>query len=220
MECERLEKEFPGITVLNVSDGNKKLVPNAETAFIIWNLPARITCPYATEECKKHCYAVKAEKAYPQVLPARMENLKASKAEDFRIRMLYTILKVLAKSRKNNIVMRIHESGDFYTRRYAMDFIWIANNINDPRLHFMAYSKSFPFFDGVAIPENFTLRASIWNDTSEKQKTLVKINAWPIYTAVEKFTETDTFTQCRCSDCATCGNCWDKSVKDIRCEIH
>ena len=205
MECERLEKEYPDIKELNISDGNKKLVPNAGTAFIIWNLPAVITCPYATEHCKQFCYATKAEKAYPQVLPSRMANFNASKQNDFSIRLLYTILKVLAKSRKNNLVVRIHESGDFYNKRYADIWLNVARKITDKRVKFMAYTKSFKFFDGEQIPANFSLRASIWDDTKETQKEIVARNAWPIYTAVEHFTSCDNFTQCRCSDCATCG---------------
>lgn len=209
-----------GYTACNVSKGNKKLVPNKDTAFIIWNLPAVKTCPFATESCKKACYARKAEKAYPQVLPARKKNLAESMQDDFANRMLYTILKARKNTNKKQLIVRIHESGDFYNKAYAGKWLRIASACIGEDITFIAYTKSFPYFDGIALPANFSLRASIWNDTSKKALDTIARNAWNIYTAVEQFTDADTFEQCRCSDCATCGKCWNISIKDIRCEIH
>ena len=77
---------------LNVNiNGNKKLVNTSSVRFMIWNLPAVVTCPFATEHCKHFCYARKAERVYPQVLPAREKNLKDSMEEDFVANMIYTI---------------------------------------------------------------------------------------------------------------------------------
>ena len=86
-----------------VSRENKKLVPNDTTAFIIWNLPAKITCPYATDHCKAACYAVKSEVAYPDCLPARMRNLADSRKADFVARMTFTILSIAAGTKKKQI---------------------------------------------------------------------------------------------------------------------
>lgn len=202
---------------LSLSTGNKKLLPSADTNFLIFNIPARITCPYATESCKKYCYALKAEKVYPDVLPARQRNLTASRNPAFVSEMSDIINRKLKNQRKKNLVVRIHESGDFYNKEYAMKWIQIAKNC--PSAIFMAYTKSFTFFDGVKLPKNFTLRASVWADTSEEQKEIIRRNKWTIYTAVDHFTDTDKFYQCRCADCATCGKCWSKE-KVICCEIH
>lgn len=206
--------------LLNVSRQNKKLVPNKETAFIIWNLPAVITCPYRTKECEKFCYAKKAEKAYPTVLPSRERNLAESKKAEFAANMTETILQIAKGTKKKNIIVRIHESGDFYNQSYVNAWLEIMDNCKaDRRIKFIAYTKSFKFFDGVKLPKNFSLRASIWNDTKPEQLEIVKRNNWNIYTAVESFKVGDSFTRCRCKDCATCGKCW-KNYKDIRCEIH
>lgn len=205
---------------VNVSRENKKLVPSGDIAFIIWNLPAIITCPHATEHCKAACYALKAERAYPDCLPSRERNFQASRADDFAIRVAYTILSIAAGTRKKKIIVRIHESGDFYNREYVKKWLAVMEMCKGANITFIAYTKSFPFFDGVALPENFALRASIWDDTTEKALDTIERNSWNIYTAVERFTSSDTFHQCRCSDCATCGKCWDNSVHDIRCEIH
>ena len=206
--------------LLNVSRQNKKLVPNKETAFIIWNLPAVITCPYRTKECEKFCYAKKAEKAYPTVLPSRERNLAESKKAEFAVNMTETILQIAKGTKKKNIIVRIHESGDFYNQSYVNAWLEIMDNCKaDRRIKFIAYTKSFKFFDGVKLPKNFSLRASIWSDTKPEQLEIVKRNNWNIYTAVESFKVGDSFTRCKCKDCATCGKCW-KNYKDIRCEIH
>ena len=202
---------------ISLSSGNKKLVPSNDTNFIIFNIPSRVTCPYATELCKKYYYAVKAEKVYPEVLPSRQRNFEASKSVDFVREMSERINRKLKNQRKEKLVVRIHESGDFYNKEYAMKWLQIARNC--PSATFMAYTKSFKYFDGVKLPKNFMLRASIWADTSEEQKEIVKRNKWTTYSAVESFTENDKFFQCRCADCATCGKCWSKE-KHICCEIH
>lgn len=209
--------------VYRISEGNRKLKPNSKTAFLVWNLPAVKTCPYRTAMCEKACYAKKAERAYPQVLPAREANLEATKSATFVDDMTDIIIAYARKSKKEQIVQRIHESGDFYCKAYAMDWLEIARRVHaDPagkRVVFMAYTKSVRFFDGVEIPEYFSLRASLWADTKPEEIEIILRNGFPIYTAVESFTEADTFHQCRCSDCATCGKCWS-GEPDIRCEIH
>lgn len=205
---------------LNVSNGNKKLVSNESTRFIVWNLPSVKTCPYATEHCKASCYARKAERVYPTCLPSRERNFDESKKTDFVENMVYTIMETAKRSKAKNIVVRIHESGDFYNREYANKWLEIANLCKaDKRIKFIAYTKSFVYFDGVKLPKNFNLRASLWDDTTEAQKEIVSRNGWNIYAAVEQFQSGDNFTRCRCKDCATCKKCW-QNYKDIRCEIH
>ena len=206
--------------VLNVSRRNKKLVPNSETAFIIWNLPAKITCPFATEMCKAACYAVKAETAYPDVLPARMRNLEEARKPEFADNMTATIMSIARGTKKPRIVVRIHESGDFFNQAYADAWLTVMNRCKvDKRITFIAYTKSFKFFDGKKLPRNFSLRASVWADTAPEQLDYISRNSWNIYTAVDEFRAGDTFTRCRCKDCATCRKCW-QAYKDIRCEIH
>ena len=208
-----------GVVAYATSNGNKKLVSNAETRFVIWNIPAVKTCPFRTAACESACYARKAEKVYPSVLPARERNFRDTLAPDFVERMTYTILAIRAKSNAKTVVVRIHESGDFYNREYAEMWLAIMENCKGESIKFIAYTKSVKYFDGVKLPRNFFLRASVWNDTTPENLEIVERNAWPIYTAVEKFEKGDTFTRCRCADCATCAKCW-QAFRDIRCEIH
>ena len=97
--------------------------------------------------------------------PEEYLDLYTQKA-DFVARMIYTILYIAAHTNKEKIIVRIHESGDFYNKAYVnkwleiMDFCMI-----DKRIKFIAYTKSFPYFDGLELPGNFAFRASIWDDT-------------------------------------------------------
>ena len=45
LDAENKPYTYDGNMKIHVSDKNKKLVPNAQTAFIIWNLPSIFTCP-------------------------------------------------------------------------------------------------------------------------------------------------------------------------------
>jgi hypothetical protein len=228
---------------LNVNtNGNRKLTNNETTRFMIWNLPAQKTCPFATELCKKSCYAKKAERVYPQVLPSREANYSESLSPDFVSNMIYTIKTLLNSKgfKGKKAVFRIHESGDFYNLEYTRKWIAICKHFeNDNRIIFLAYTKSIPFFIGSgygktclprnqenAFPTNLVIRSSLWRDTQIDKVALTHAYSIPIYTALtgaEMDTETakgHVFTKCRCSDCATCGYCWNKEHKEIICEIH
>ena len=103
------------------SKGNKKLKSTKALKFLIWNLPAVKTCPFATESCKRLCYARKAERVYPSVLPCREKNFQASKSPDF----VEKVIEIIKKEKDNRVlVVRIHESGDFYNKEYAEK--WLA----------------------------------------------------------------------------------------------
>lgn len=213
------ESKAAGIVPVKVSRRNKKLVPNKKTAFVIFNIPAVKTCPFRTAQCEKYCYALKAEKQYPSCLASREKHFAETLQPDFVERMTYTILKARYYSKAETLVVRIHESGDFYNKAYAEKWLAIMDRCKGEKIKFIAYTKSFPYFDGVKLPGSFSLRFSVWNDTTPAALDCVTRNGWNIYTAVEKFETGDTFTRCRCSDCATCGKCW-AAYKDIRCEIH
>ena len=67
-----IQKENIKITI---TKGNKKL-PKETLNF---SLPPEKTCPYATSDCKKWCYAKKAYRQYPNVRKSWDENLILSK---------------------------------------------------------------------------------------------------------------------------------------------
>ena len=69
--------------MVNFSYSNKKLRDTSEVAFIQWNITAIDNCPWATDMCKKSCYAKKAEKMYPSVAKRRKMHDEVARREDF-----------------------------------------------------------------------------------------------------------------------------------------
>lgn len=210
---------------LTLSENNLKLVPNKDTKFLIWNLPSKITCPFATDMCKNFCYAVKAEKNYPDVLPSRLKHLAESKEADFAERMIYTIEAHLTRPSYKNakkIIVRIHESGDFYNQHYADKWVKIADHFkHNKKVVFMAYTKSIVYFGSREhIPNNMVIRFSVWDDTPQYLLNLATEFNYLTYSAVKKFTkDIKSQNRCLCRDCAKCGKCWS-NTKRIICEIH
>lgn len=128
-----------------ISKGNKKVKAN------IFNLPTIITCG-KNLKCHKFCYARKAERLYPQVLPCRMNNLKESKDKLFITNMINEL-----SNRKNKIV-RIHESGEFYSKDYIQKWFTVCNKL--PKHKFYAYTKRADLFTKEILknkPNNLTL---------------------------------------------------------------
>ena len=202
-----------------VSEGNKKLRSNDHVKFLIWNLPAQITCPYATELCKKFCYAKKAERVYPGVLPSRMRNLEFSKSPEFVREMVQYIWKKsrTAMRKGKRIYFRIHESGDFYNVEYVRKWVDITRQC--PQVVFLAYTKSIKMFQSVELPYNFIVRASLWDDTPAELREMSM--QYPIYTALPKDSYDETlFFKCECKDCGTCLACYRRDMMRIVVDIH
>lgn len=220
---------------LNVNvNGNKKLQNNEKVRFIIWNLPSVKTCPFATELCKKSCYARKAERVYPSVLPSREKNFMDSLQPDFVERMIFTIEKELnsKKCAGKKVVFRIHESGDFYNLEYTKKWIEITKHFeHNNNIVFLAYTKSLVYlicagYNTRHFPHNFVVRSSLWDDTSRANLDYTELYNFPIYTALtaadmEKAAVAGRiFEKCDCVNCGTCEKCWNNEYKEIICKIH
>lgn len=220
---------------LNINvNGNMKLKNNDSLRFMIWNLPAVKTCPFATKHCKAACYALKAERQYPDCRFSRASNLKRSQRDDFVSNMIYTIETELdtPKFKGKQVVFRIHESGDFYNLAYTAKWLEIARHFENTRnLVFMAYTKSIGYFVELGyntpnFPDNLVIISSVWDDTPCDKLELTGVYGFPVYTALaaqeleQKRMSGDNFTECRCEDCATCGKCWAKGYEEIIVAIH
>lgn len=130
---------------------NSKLKKTSKaTGLRVFNfgIPAQDTCLWAGE-CKKYCYASKGAYIWSNVKPAFQRRLDATKQDNFNVIMQKEILAKKAQ------VVRIHDSGDFYSREYLMKWFWIMESL--PAVKFYAYSKSLPLFKGEKLPANFTL---------------------------------------------------------------
>lgn len=224
-----LKKAMENTLYITTSDRNKKLIPNAKNNWMIWNIPAVITCPNATPHCIKYCYAKKAEIAYPSAKQKRLENWKISVDDNFTARMIYTIYVNLYKAEKNGkkLNIRIHESGDFYSRAYLEKWLEVAKEFeNNNNVVLWCYTKSFSFFESEKEYQLLNIRASVWDDTKEKDIDIINRYNVPVYTAytADKITDMKNnnvkFHLCRCADCSNCRACTNGKIKLIVCEIH
>lgn len=113
-----------------------------------FGIPAQDTCLWAGD-CKKYCYASKGAYIWSNVKPAFERRLKATKQDNFTQVMIAEI------TRRKADVIRIHDSGDFYSREYLHKWFKVMESM--PSVKFYAYSKSLPLFINERLPTNFTL---------------------------------------------------------------
>ena len=153
------------------SDGNAKMKKTAKAwksrfgtaaKFISFNIPrlnsetGQKTCPYAGM-CADMCYAGQGRLAMPAAMDARERNL--AKINDLTMPQLRNELLADLANMRTTTHVRIHDSGDFFSRRYYQAWLEVAKQ--SPDLIFYAYTKSIPFIDWKAHPDNFRLVQSI-----------------------------------------------------------
>jgi hypothetical protein len=130
--------------LVSMSLGNLKLSADAA----VFNLPAGKEYGACLVDCPG-CYAKKAQLLYPQVLPSRLLNLKATKNESFVAHVVQLLTTYGVE------YCRIHESGDFYSQEYADKWTKIAQLC--PEIQFFCYTKSpyRPDADNINIVESY-----------------------------------------------------------------
>ena len=106
------------------------------------------TCPFAGA-CAKFCYAQKGAYVWSNVSPAFQFRYLATKSKDF-------IDDMVAEIKKKKVdILRVHDSGDYYSKEYLAKWMEIARRLPDVR--FYSYTKSIPLFIGVDIPDNYDI---------------------------------------------------------------
>ena len=138
---------------------------NIRMDFPTFSLPAVTSCPNHTVDCGNYCYAKKAEKLYPGVLPSRIRNLNESKRNTF-VKIVSDIL-----SKRQSKYIRIHESGDFYSQEYLDKWFEICRKFPDKK--FLAYTQCYNL-DYSKKPSNLVLYWSIWPDSRGLPETGLK----------------------------------------------
>jgi len=108
----------------------------------------RRTCPFAGS-CAKICYARKGAYIWGNVKPAFVARYNATKQDDFVDVMCAEI------KRKRVDYLRVHDSGDYYSRAYIAKWIEIARR--NPNVKFYSYTKSIPLFKEIDLPENYDI---------------------------------------------------------------
>lgn len=111
----------------------------------------KVTCPFA-DECRDYCFAKKGFYKMPNVAEAYERRYKLTKLESF-VEIMDVVINY------NDVdYLRIHDSGDFYSKKYVKDWITIINK--NKHVKFYCYTKSFVLFDDLEIPENLYITKS------------------------------------------------------------
>jgi len=120
----------------------------------------KLTCPMALE-CVKFCYAKKGAYIWSNVKPAFEKRYELTKTTEFEGAMISEI------NKKKADFVRIHDSGDFYSKKYLDKWLYIAAVM--PHVKFYAYTNMVEMFKNIKLPNNFDVIYS----NSGKQKHLI-----------------------------------------------
>ena len=120
----------------------------------------KLTCPMA-DECVKFCYAKKGAYIWSNVQPAFENRYQLSKTDDFIDAMNNEI------KRKKPDYVRVHDSGDYYSKAYLQKWIQVA--IHNPDVKFYSYTNMVDMILNTSLPSNYDI---IFSD-SGKQKHLI-----------------------------------------------
>lgn len=174
---------------MHFGEGNTRSVANATYAYLTWSLPSRITCPYATVMCKAKCFAKKNE-TFEHLRKSRQNNFEESQKEVF-VSNVINLIESYLKRKKNEgklIIVRIHTSGDFYSKAYLLKWVAIANYFaGRENIMFQSYTKSVAFLKDLDLKQiNIHFVYSVWSDTEKESIALAKQLGLPTFTALSK----------------------------------
>jgi hypothetical protein len=116
----------------------------------------KVICPMA-DSCVKFCYARKGAYIWGNVKPAFEKRYEMSKKDDFVDKMYNEIVK------KKPDYVRVHDSGDYYSRKYLSKWIDIA--LLFPEVKFYSYTNMVQLFKDTDLPENFDV---IFSDSGKQ----------------------------------------------------
>lgn len=131
-------------------------IPAAESMQVIEGKIVKIkTCPGAGS-CLNWCYAQIGSYSFKASMVAHARNLQYVLDDSFEFSM--NMIKEI-KGKKNLRAIRIHDSGDFYSRHYFL--VWRQIMKACPEVQFYAYSKMVPMLNKLKaeglVPDNFTV---------------------------------------------------------------
>lgn len=212
--------------------GNDKLLDFFDTDLNIWfkyaqfNTIAGFCCPYASIGCALACYAKTGCHVFPSVKKSREKSYNASLEFNFSEKMIYTIETELESGRYsgNVMIIRIHESGDFYSFEYLLKWLRIFEHFKyDNRVIFCFYTKSFEYFLELSEYDRDIIRAGMeagtiamslsLDDTTTAEQLARAMKLKEIFPLVNIYYFTDNpgavvhDHECDCKDCARCGTC-------------
>jgi hypothetical protein len=135
---------------------NSKL-KKASVYTVNFGIPALKTCPMA-KTCKDYCYANKGAYSWPVVKAAYEYRYQCTKSKDF-----FEVATAELNKIKKLKAVRIHDSGDFYNKRYLEKWIKIASSMPDKIFYF--YTKRVTLIKDYAtqglLPDNMIYILSV-----------------------------------------------------------
>ena len=230
-----------------VCKGNTKLkdYDNPETGdkirYAQFSTRALYDCPFESIGCSIVCYATKGLHNFPSVKENRKHAKLASENADFSENMIYTIETEFKSARyaNNHMMLRLHESGDFYSIEYLEKWINVFSYfLNNRENKFTAcfYTKSFEYFllldDEKAdivnkcLDENIVAMSFSLDDTTSKEqmarlaKCMKRFPKANIYYCTENVDSVKHDSVCDCADCAKCAKCTKTDGKTNVVKIH
>ena len=123
----------------------------------------KLTCPMA-DACVKFCYAKKGAYIWSNVQPAFEKRYQLSKTDDFVNKMYSEIVK------KKPDYVRVHDSGDYYSKKYLNKWIDIA--LLFPEVRFYSYTNMVEMMLYTSLPSNFDI---IFSDSGKQKHMIDKI---------------------------------------------
>lgn len=162
-EIKAIQNETGVKTVFSQNTKMKKSSQNGIHLYN-WGIPAyksqngTLTCPNASK-CIVGCYARSGAYVWSNVAQAYENRLSLSRTKGFEHVIVYHIDKLLSKHKTGTVMIRIHDSGDFYSEAYLEAWCKIAEVYqNEPRVQFYAYTKMIILCKNYANkPKNLTL---------------------------------------------------------------
>jgi hypothetical protein len=144
--------------VIHFTTGNSKLeyTGRKNGCFVYaFGLPSMITCPYKGV-CQNYCYASYGRYTFPNVMDRVSDNLAFSRSPSFVEEAVKEINIIQRESKDIPVVIRLHDSGDFYSEEYIRS--WYSIMSQTPDVRYYAYTKSFPLIESIEDiprPKNF-----------------------------------------------------------------
>lgn len=150
---------------MNLLTQNSKLKKTSqELGFRVFNfgIPAyktasgKLTCPMA-DGCIKFCYAQSGAYIWRNVKPAFEKRYALSKTDKFVDAISAEIIA------KNVEYLRVHDSGDYYSKEYLDKWLAIAERF--PNVRFYSYTNMVKLFKDIVLPNNFDV---IFSDSGKQ----------------------------------------------------
>lgn len=210
-----LIKENKKVLNIKYSEGNKKIGKDT----IIINISSAMDCIAGKKGLcplfnNKKCYAMKAERLYPQVLPYRRQQnniwnaLSSNEIAD-------QIINKNNKKRKKWKYLRLNESGDFQDQVDVWKLSIIADKLKNEGIKVYTYTHRKDL-DYTNLSDNLTINSS-WKDKKIHNRFIsLKSN---VINRIMKSKKDKKIIHC-IADCSKCNACKSRNNLTILCDIH